>query len=193
MNRQHIAFVVLVSINLAVHAEVFKCQSKSGKTVYQSVPCEGFAQKQRILNVEQMTPEQRESAKAKLRDWQNQQAAEESAKAAAEKERRLEREREEALNLQRRSVIAQEQQAREAAQRQNQYRPGFGYMPYYPYYQPWQDDYRYPHTPDHHDRHHDRIPPSSPQFNPPNNSPQFNPPNRSPEFNPPNRPQFNPR
>ncbi len=168
----------LVVFSSAAHAEVFKCQSAQGKTIYQPTPCSPKSASQRVLEVEKMTPEEMESAKIKLRSWQEQQAIEEAAKAQAERERRLERERQESLTLQRRSVLAQEQQAI-AAQRQNQYRPG-GFV--YPYYRcsrsPWEN----------YDWEHRYRSGCDPRFNNYSPMPQFQPPMPQPSRVPPPKP-----
>ena len=158
--RQPYIFISAVALTtLPAQAEVFKCQTRSGKTIYQSEPCAPSAKKQQVLEVEKMTPEQREEANAKLRDWREQQAVEEAAKAEAEKEQRLEWERQESLNLQRRSVLAQEQQAR-AAQRQTPVRPYIApYAPYFPYWPGGGYFYPYP-------QQHPRYPPPLPSWQP---------------------------
>ena len=151
--------LLLAMLALPVSAEVFKCQTRAGKTVYQSQPCDATSRQQRVIAVEEMTPEQRETARSNLQIWQQRQADEESARAAEARERQLERERQEALALQRRSVVAQEQQARAAAMRQTPaYNGGYGYAPFYPY-PSWPQEPRYPYSPygqDHgYHRHHD--------------------------------------
>ncbi len=149
MKAKYCLSFILLTAAWAGYAEVFKCQSAAGKTMYQTSPCSTSVSKQRVLDLKQRTPEEQEQAREKLRSWQDRQSLEEAAKLQAARERQLERERREALELQRRSVIAQEQQAI-AAQRQNQYRGGGGFI--YPYYSPcqvspwdrfsWQNQYR---------------------------------------------------
>lgn len=127
MKNRQLCIFLLTAFNInPAYAEVFKCIATTGKTVYQPTPCAPTSAKQRLLEVETMTDEERAVAKQKLRNWQDQQAAEDAAKAQAERERRLAWERQESLELQRRSVMAQEQQAIEA-QRQNQLRQGIGF------------------------------------------------------------------
>jgi hypothetical protein len=123
--------ILLLMIGFPVHAEVFKCKQASGKIIYQPSPCTSGTSVQKVVSVKEMTPEQREEAKIKLKTWQDQQAVEEAAKLQAEKERQEELRKQESLELQRRSVAAQEQEAIAAQQRQNQ-NSGVGlYDPYY--------------------------------------------------------------
>jgi hypothetical protein len=127
MKNIQLCIFLLTAFNInPAYAEVFKCIATTGKIVYQPTPCAPTSAKQRLLEVETMTDEERAVAKQKLQNWQDQQAAEDAAKAQAERERRLAWERQESLELQRRSVMAQEQQAIEA-QRQNQLRQGIGF------------------------------------------------------------------
>ncbi len=86
MNTKHYFFFLLITGSFCVNAEVFKCQSNLGKTIYQPEPCT-HAAKQKVIEVKEMTPEETEQAKAKLRAWQDRQAAEEAVKLAAEQER----------------------------------------------------------------------------------------------------------
>lgn len=124
-----VALFLIFNVSPA-RAEVFKCKQASGKVLYQSTPCASSAAQQQVVNVKEMTPEEREDAKMKLRDWQDRQAAEDAVKKQAEKERQDELMKQESLELQRRSVAAQEQQAINEQQRQN---PGYGVGFYDPY------------------------------------------------------------
>lgn len=137
-----IAFVLM---SLSAHAEVFKCKDSTGKIIYQEQPCAMGAVTQGVINVKQMTPEETAAAKEKLNAWQQQQAAQDAEARAAEIERQAARERQESLELQRRSVNAQEQQAVQGQQQPYQYNsplivPGYGYnRPY------WNNGMRPPH------------------------------------------------
>ena len=154
--------VLMALLALPVSADVFKCQTRSGKTVYQSQACDATSRHQHVIAVEEMTPEQREKARSKLQIWQQQQTDEQMARAAEAKERQLERERQETLALHRRSVMAQEQQARAAAMRQTPvFTGGYGFAPYYPY-PSWPPESRYPYSPAHHDHYHDQHNPPPP-------------------------------
>ncbi len=110
-------FIALITLSLSANAEVFKCKNATGKIIYQSEPCSSGEIPQGVIKVKQMTPEETEAAKAKLKAWQEEQAVNEAAKIEAEKERQAELEIQESLALQRRSAIAQEQQAIAAQQR----------------------------------------------------------------------------
>jgi hypothetical protein len=109
--------ILLVVLSLSANAEIFKCKSTKGEFIYQSEPCSSDEIPQGIVKVKQMTPEETEAAKAKLKAWQEQQAIEEAEKIKAEKEQQAELERQQSLALQRRSVMAQEQQVIAAQQR----------------------------------------------------------------------------
>lgn len=112
--------MLLMVLAFSANAEVFKCKSVSGKITYQPEPCAPGSATQGVIKVKEMTPEETDLAKAKLKAWQEQQAIEEAAKKEAEKERQVELDRQMGLELQRRGVIAQEQQALAERQRQQQ-------------------------------------------------------------------------
>ncbi len=117
MKHTNYIYCTFIALSLSANAEVFKCKDTAGKIIYQSDPCPSGEITQGVIKVKQMTPEETEQAKAKLKAWQEQQAIEDEAKQEAEKERQIELERQQGLELQRRSVIAQEQQAIAAQQR----------------------------------------------------------------------------
>jgi hypothetical protein len=136
------------------YCEVYKCQLPTGKIVYQSDPCQGQAKTEQVVKVKEMSPEEIEAAKSRLQTWQSQQAAEDAAKAEAEKRQQEELQKQENLELQRRSVEAQEQQAISAQQQLQQqqqqvgnrwYGGGF-YQPYNPHGPGYGPGY-YPHAP----------------------------------------------
>jgi hypothetical protein len=122
-------FISLMALSLSANAEIFKCKNTKGEFIYQSEPCSSDEVPQGIVKVKQLTLGETEAAKAKLKAWQDQQALEEATKREAELERQADLERQESLALQRRSVIAQEQQAIAAQQRQ--YQGGGAYFPSY--------------------------------------------------------------
>jgi hypothetical protein len=116
-----IPFVLMaLALSLSVHADVYKCKDPTGKIIYQPVACSLGASVQGVIKVKEMTPEETNAAKAKLKAWQEQQAVEDASKREAEKQRQTELEKQESLELQRRSVVAQEQQAIAEQQRQQQ-------------------------------------------------------------------------
>lgn len=128
--KRNIYFPMMLTVaTLSAHAEVFKCKNAAGKIVYQPVPCSQGTVSQQVIPVEQLSPEETERAKSKLKAWKEQQAIENAAKQEAEKERRAERERQESLELQRRSVNAQEQQAIAEQQQLQQQNSGPIYIP----------------------------------------------------------------
>lgn len=130
MKKNYCSVLVLMALSFSTNAEVFKCKDKAGKIIYQGEPCTSGEVPQGVINVKQMTPEETEAAKTKLKVWQEQQAIEDAERRAAEKEQQAELERQESLELQRRSVRAQEQQAITAQQRP--YMGGGGvYLPSY--------------------------------------------------------------
>lgn len=189
-NRQLCIFLLTIIHVTPAYAEVFKCIAPTGKTVYQPTPCAHASIKQRVLEVETMTDEEMAAAKQKLRNWQDQQVAEDAAKAQTERERRLARERQESLELQRRSVMAQEQQAIEA-QRQNQLRQGIGFPGRPCPGSMWGGQYDW----DHHYRPDDCYPSSqrlypqtNQQWSPPYNRPRHHP-HQSPMLLPPPKSQ----
>lgn len=139
--------IVLMALPLFVNADVYKCKNATGKIIYQAEPCTFGSINQAVIKVKQMTPEEAELAKAKLRAWQNQQAVEETAKKAANAERQAEFDRQEKLELERRSVMAQEQQAAAAAAAAQKpaYVGGGGvFIPPYPYGPAWGHGYHLP-------------------------------------------------
>lgn len=123
--------VLLMALSLSANADVFKCKDATGKIIYQPASCSSEAATQGVIKVKEIEPQRTEEAKAKLKVWQDEQAANDAAKLEAEKQRQAELEKQESLALQRRSVIAQEQQAIAAQQRQNQgggaYFPSYGF------------------------------------------------------------------
>jgi hypothetical protein len=130
-HMNHIAILLSVlSLSVTANAEVFKCKQVSGKIIYQPTPCPSGATHQGVIKVKEMTPEETEEAKVRLKAWQEEQAANDAAKKEAEKQRQAELEKQESLELQRRSVIAQEQQAIAEQQRQNQGGGGIIMPPY---------------------------------------------------------------
>ena len=112
----YISILLMVS-SLSANAEVFKCKNDKGKIIYQPGPCASEAATQGVVKVKVFDPQKDEEAKAKLNAWQQDLAAKDAAKMEAEKQQRAELEKQESLELQRRSVIAQEQQANAQEQR----------------------------------------------------------------------------
>ena len=121
---------LLVIMAFPLQADVNKCKQASGKIIYQVAPCPSGTALENVVKVKTLTPEQAEEARIKLQAWQEQQAIEEAAKKQAEKERQDELARQQLLDLQRRSVNAQEQQVI-LQQQQGQNQAGGGGV-YYP-------------------------------------------------------------
>lgn len=109
--------ILLMALSVSAYAEVYKCKHASGEIGYQSEPCQTNETPQGVVKVNEMTPEEAEAAKAKLKVWQEKQAADEAAKLKAQKEQEDELEKHESLGYQRRSAEAEEKQAIEAEQR----------------------------------------------------------------------------
>ncbi len=146
--------IVFMALSLSVQADAYKCKQKSGIIVYQSSPCEKNTVQEGKVKVKKLSPEEAAAAKAKLEAWQQQQAVEDALKKDAQKTRQAELQQQESLELQRRSVAAQEKQASSPPQNQNQggglYDRRFGNYPYnngnYPNY-PGNHHPGYPQTP----------------------------------------------
>ncbi len=115
--------LLLLTLVSQAEAGIFKCQSASGKTVYQPEPCAKTA-KQSVVDVKEMTPEETALAKEKLRLWQERQAAEEASKAAEEQKRQEALQKQQAQDLQQR---LRDQQLRQPPPTGINRR--FGYMP----------------------------------------------------------------
>lgn len=143
-HMNHIS-MLLAAFSLTANAEVFKCKQVSGKIIYQPTPCPSEATPQGVIKVKKMAPEEAEAAKARLKAWQEEQAASDAAKKEAEKQRQAELERQESLELQRRSVIAQEQQAIAEQQRQQQLNRPILVAPYGFNRHYWGHGYHHPH------------------------------------------------
>ena len=147
-----IFFILLILLNSTPRsAEVFKCQLKSGKTIYQSTPCQS-AVKQQTIEIQKSDPRQVAEAEAKLRAWKEDFAQREAARIKAEQELQAEQDRKASVEALQKSAEYQQQQAYEAKrqadalERQNmqspylqyQYPPSFGYqsVPTFPILQP---------------------------------------------------------
>ncbi len=156
MKNINAIFICLILLPLSANAGVFKCKQASGKIIYQTAPCTSGAATQKVIKVKELTPEQAEEARVKLDAWKQQQAADDATKREVEKQRQAELDKQESLELQRRSVMAQEKQAIAEQQRQNppvivappyggRYWNNGGFPPYGPY-----DPNMMPHHPHHH-------------------------------------------
>lgn len=115
---RHILILLTVLSGLA-NAEVYKCELASGKIIYQASPCPKIGAIQNIVEIKLIDPQRAEEAKAELQAWKEEQAIKEAARNELEKQRKIESDRQESLELQRRTAIAEEQQALAAQQRQN--------------------------------------------------------------------------
>jgi len=137
-----IFFILLTLLTSSAQAEVFKCQLKSGKTVYQSTPCESSV-KQKTIEIQKIDPRKVAEEEAKLKAWKEDFAKREAERAKAEKELQAERDRKASVEALKRSAEYQQQQAYEAKrqadalERQNMLGPYLQYQfpPYYPTYQ----------------------------------------------------------
>lgn len=109
--------IVLIALSVLAYAEIYKCKHASGEVAYQSEPCQINEIPLGVVKVKEMTPDEAEAAKAKLKVWQEKQAADEAAKLKAQKEQDEELHIHESLGYQRRSAEAEEKQAIEAEQR----------------------------------------------------------------------------
>lgn len=108
-----IFFILLTLLSSSAHAEVFKCQLKSGKTVYQSTPCEA-AVKQQAIEIQKPDPRKIAEEEAKLKAWEEDFAKREAARIKAEKEQQAELDRKASVEALKKSAEYQQQQAYEA-------------------------------------------------------------------------------
>ena len=145
--------ILLAIVNTSTHAEIFKCQLASDKTVYQSTPCPATTVKQDVVEIKEPDAEKIAEDQARFAAWKADLAAREAAELKAEKERQAELARQEAVNALKRSAIAQEELA-EAAKRpviiNPIVQPGWPYMNRYPNPYPYQN----PNQAGHHHRNH---------------------------------------
>jgi len=140
MNK--IFFILLTVLTASAQAEeVFKCQLKSGKTVYQSTPCKSSV-KQQTIEIQKVDPRKAAEEEAKLKTWKEDFTKREAARLKAEKERQAELDRKASVEALKKSAEYQQQQAYEAKrqadalERQNMPAPYLQYQfpPYYPAY-----------------------------------------------------------
>jgi Skp family chaperone for outer membrane proteins len=147
-----IFFILLSLLGSSAHAEVFKCRMESGKTVYQSIPCQS-AVKQEAIEIQKPDPGKVAEAEAKLKAWQEDFAKREAARMEAEKERQAELDRKASVEALQKSAAYQKQQAYEAKrqadalERQNMQNL---YQQTYPYYPTYQAFPTYPNRPHNH-------------------------------------------
>lgn len=128
-------------LSSGAHAEVFKCQLESGKTAYQSTPCES-ALKQDIIDIKKPDPAKVAEAEAKLRAWNENFAQREAARIEAEKALQAERDRQASVEALQKSAEYQRRQAIEAkrqadALEQQSRQPIYQTYPLYPYPAPY--------------------------------------------------------
>ncbi|MDD4906728.1 MAG: DUF4124 domain-containing protein [Methylobacter tundripaludum] len=132
-----IFFILLSLLSSSAHTEVFKCQLKSGKMVYQSTPCES-AVKQETIEIQKIDPRKVAEEEAKLKAWKEDFARREAARIKAEQELQAEQDRKASVEALKKSAEYQQQQAYEAKrqadalERQNMQIPY--QQPFYPYY-----------------------------------------------------------
>jgi len=146
-----IFFMLLALFSSSSHAEVFKCLLASGKTVYQSTPCQS-AVKQEAIDIQKSDPRKVAEEEAKLKAWQEDFAKREEARIEAEKELQAELDRKAALDALQKNADYQRQQAYEAKRQADaleqrnmqspypQYQfyptPGYQSLPLYPSHLP---------------------------------------------------------
>lgn len=117
--------LLCILTSATANAEVFKCIEKYGKTIYQASPCKP-AEKEQQLDIKS-DPAKEAEAKAKLEAIQSEYETRKIAQEQKDKELELQREKAVSLEISRRNVIAEQQQAQaqqkmtEALQRQNLY------------------------------------------------------------------------
>jgi Skp family chaperone for outer membrane proteins len=149
-------FIVLTLLGSPAHAEIFKCLLKSGKTIYQSTPCEA-AVKQQTIEIQQPDPRKVAEEEAKLNAWKEDFEKRETERIKAEKERQLELDRKASVEALKKSAQYQQQQAYEAKRQadalerqtmQPTYQPQF--YPFYPTYPSYQEFPAYPSHLHHH-------------------------------------------
>jgi flagellar biosynthesis GTPase FlhF len=131
-----IFFILLILLTASAQAdEVFKCQLKSGKTAYQSKPCDS-AEKQETIEIQKTDPRKTAEEEAKLKAWEEDFAKREAERAKIEQELQAERDRKASVEALRQSAEYQRQQAYEAKRQADamEQRPLY-LQPYYPSYQ----------------------------------------------------------
>jgi len=142
-------FILLTLLTSSPHsAEVFKCQLKSGKTVYQSLPCES-AVKQKAIEIQEPDPRKIAEEEAKLKAWKEDFAKREEARIKAEKEQQAELDRKASVEALKKSAEYQKQQA-DMLERQNMQTPYYQPYQFYPYYPIYQSLPPYSHHAPHH-------------------------------------------
>lgn len=148
-----IFFILLTLLSSSAYsAEVFKCRLKSGKTVYQSLPCES-AVKQEAIEIQSPDPRKIAEEEAKLKAWKEDFAVREAARIKAEQERQAELDRKASVEALKKSAEYQKQQTDMLEQQymQNPYYQQYQFYPYYPIYQSLPPYPPYPpHVPHHH-------------------------------------------
>jgi hypothetical protein len=100
------------------HADVYKCKLASGKIYYQSSPCpSSLTEHQKIINIKELSEQQRFEAQERLKIWQAQQAVEEAAKLKAARQLQEEQVKRDTIDALNRDAFARQQEAI-AAERQ---------------------------------------------------------------------------
>jgi hypothetical protein len=77
-----ILLVILLTLALPVHAEVFKCTTSEFNIVYQAQPCAGAVNGQKI-EIKQRSAEEEAAAVSNLKAWEASYAAEQATKKEA--------------------------------------------------------------------------------------------------------------
>lgn len=113
MKKIFFILLTLLSSSSAHAAEVYKCQLKSGKTIYQPTPCQS-AVKQEAVEIQESDPRKIAEEEAKLKAWKEDYAKREAARIKAEQERQAELDRKASVEALQKSAEYQQQQAYEA-------------------------------------------------------------------------------
>jgi hypothetical protein len=104
--------LVLLLLSLPTHAEVFKCSDPATKkTIYQKNPCAGAIVEKQI-EVKHRSAKEEAAAAERLRNWKVRQGEEEALKIKIAREQWDTQLRAAEVDAARRSVIAQQEQAR---------------------------------------------------------------------------------
>lgn len=108
-----IFFILLILLASSVRAaEVFKCHLTSGKTAYQSTPCQSAA-KQQTIEIQESDPHKVAEEEAKLKAWKEDFAARKEAAIKADKELQAEHDRRASVEALQKSADYEQQQAYE--------------------------------------------------------------------------------
>lgn len=123
--------VLIIGFQCSVNAEeveVHKCKSPNGEIHYQHKPCPPDKVTKKVLEIEEMTPQEKADAEAKHKADEQRRAAYEASRAQEKMQQQRERQRQQELELERHRLMLQEKEAIEA-ERRRAWGPTF--MPHY--------------------------------------------------------------